>query len=96
MSQEDTDKGFWDRADSFIGLANGYCNETPRGKVSTSLLYAAARFNSFIVASHAESAEQMKTEKEAALDYFVEQYREMLEENLDDQIQNFQSFRGSE
>jgi len=35
------------------------------------LLYAAARFNAFIVAGHAD------------FDYFTGEYRRMLEENLD-------------
>lgn len=95
MSQDDVDKGFWERSDSFILLANDYCDASPRGKVSASLLYAAARFNSFIVASHADSAEQMESEKAAAIEYFIEQYRKMLEENLNDHIKNFESYRGT-
>ncbi len=95
MSQGDDGKGFWDRADSFIQLANDYCDQVPRGKVSASLLYATARFNSFVVASHASSAEEMESEKTAAVEYFVQQYRKMLEENLEDHIQNFEGYRGS-
>jgi hypothetical protein len=83
------DDKFWDRADSFINLANDYCDEISRGKVSSSLLYAAARFNAFIVAASAESKEELIGDKESAIEYFVEQYRKMLEENLDDSIEKF-------
>lgn len=96
MSKKDVDEGFWGRADSFIHLANDYCDLTPRGKVSASLLYAAARFNAFVVASHADSAEEMASEKAAAVEYFVEQFKQMLEENLGDHIDNFERYCCSE
>ena len=89
MSQNENDHTFWDRADKFIDVANGFCDQNPRGKVSASLLYAAARFNAFVVAASAEAPEEMLREREAALEYFVGEYRKMLEENLDDQIENF-------
>ena len=94
MSQSEVDETFWDRADRFINVANDFCDQIPRGKVSASLLYAAARFNSFVVTASAKSAEEMQNEKNAALEYFVGQYRKMLEENLDDHIQNFEKYMG--
>jgi hypothetical protein len=89
MGKNERDDNFWNRADRFIHIANDFCDQTSRGKVSSSLLYAAARFSSFVVASSAKSASEIQHQKEAALEYFVGQYRQMLEENLDDQIKNF-------
>ncbi len=88
-SNTKTPDEFWDRADSFIELANKYCDDVKIGQVSSSLLYAAARFNSFVVASSAKDAEEMIREKDAAIEYFTEQYKKMLSENLDENIRNF-------
>jgi len=90
MSENKPDKEFWDRADEVIHLANNQCDTASIGKVSSSLLYAAARFNSFIVASSAKSAEELKSDKEKAVEYFVEQYKKMLVENIDEHINNYE------
>lgn len=92
MSNKDVDESFWDRADSFIAKANEFSDQVPAGKVSSSLLYAAARFNSFIISSSSDSVEEMEQDKDAALEYFVGQFRKMLEENLDDHIKNFSTY----
>ena len=92
MSKHDVDDSFWDRADRFINQANDFCDHAPRDKVSASLLYAAARFNAFVVSATAETMEELQQDKDAALEYFVGQYRKMLEENLDDHIANFNEY----
>lgn len=79
---EQPDDAFYDLADQVIGLANESCDSLGAGKASAAVLYGAARFNAFIVASMPGS--DIPREKEAALDYFTEQYRKMLAEHLDD------------
>ena len=85
---DDQDPGFFARADAVIGLANTQLKDASRGKVSASLMYATARFNSWISAHGFESASEMAGAKDEALDYFVAEYRKMLEETLDDYIAN--------
>ena len=63
MAKEKLDDDFWDRADSFIDLANSYCEKVGRGQVSASLLYAAARFNASVVACSASSADELREDK---------------------------------
>lgn len=92
MSDDPTPKEFWERADKVIALANELVKDSTVGKVSSSLLYAAARFNSFNVATSVSSAEEMEKDKEEAIRYFTEQYRKMLTENLDDYIANYESY----
>ena len=82
MSDEKPDQKFWDLADQIIGIANDHCEDMGAGKVSSAVLYAAARFNAFIVASSPNA--DIPNEKEAALEYFGGQYKKMLSENLDD------------
>ncbi len=91
MSDDKPDKEFWDRADEIIDLANRQCESASNGKVSTSLLYAAARFNAFIVASSAKDPEELKNDKERAVKYFAEQYKKMLVENIDEHIKNYET-----
>ncbi|MNG29155.1 hypothetical protein D3C84_1145360 [compost metagenome] len=79
-----------------IHLANEQCNDAPKGKVSSSLLYAAARFNSFIVASMAGDLDELNADREEAISYFTEQYRKMLTENLDDYIENYKEYFGKD
>jgi hypothetical protein len=96
MSQECPSPEFWKRADAVIHLANEQCGEAPLGEVSSSILYAAARFNAFIVASAARDLDEMKANREEAIDYFPAQYKKMLIENLDDYIENFDNYRAEE
>jgi len=89
MSKNNIPQEFWDRADEVIEIANKQVKNSSIGDVSSSLLYAAARFNSFNVSSSANSAEDIKLDKENAIEYFTNQYRKMLEENINDYIENF-------
>ncbi len=95
MTKEKPDDGFWDRADSFIDLANSYCEKGEMGKVSASLLYAAARFNASVVACCAKSVDELKGDKKEAIKYFSGQYKKMLEENLEDYIANYEKYMSS-
>ena len=89
---DNADPKFYERADAVITLANEQMTETDRGKVSASLMFATARFNSFLSACQAASAEDLASGKEEIIRYFVEQYQTMLGENLDDYIANFEAY----
>lgn len=84
MSDEDLDIEFRRLADSFIDLANQHVGPDNREIVSMALLYAAARFNSFVVASHAADLRKYDSDRSRAFEFFLDKYREMLNENLDD------------
>lgn len=86
------DENFFDRADAHIHLANEHGETIERGKVSASLLYAAARYNSWVGACGFKSGSDMREAKQETMNYFVEQYKKMLEENLDDYIENFDRY----
>lgn len=86
------DEHFFRRADAHIDLANGQVKDSSRGKVSASLMYATARFNAWVTACGAESADELRDNRAASIEYFVAQYRTMLEENLDDYVANFTSY----
>jgi hypothetical protein len=82
--QEATEREFRRVADAFIDRANDYLTTVPKENVGMSLLFAAARFNAFVVASHSKTPEKYDADRAKAIDFFTEQYLRMLEENLDD------------
>ena len=93
MSTEALDDAFWQRADEIINLANEQCEKAESSDdVSASLLYATARFNAFLIASTAQSAGDIQSGKQDAVAYFTEQYRQLLMDNLDDYIENFDEY----
>lgn len=92
MSSNEISPEFWERADEVIAVANKQAADADIGKVSSSTLYAAARFNAFNVASSADDVEEMKKDKDEAIRYFTEQYRKMLTENLDEYIENYEEY----
>lgn len=90
---EEVDKKFFERADAHIHLSNDQISEeVGRGKVSASNMYATARFNAWVSACGWNSAQELTEAKAETVDYFVSEYRKMLEENLDDYIANFESY----
>jgi len=92
MSNNNPDQAFWERVNAIINTANAQCDAADPNHVAASTMFAVARFNAFIVANGTGSAENMKPEKDRALDYFTEQFRKMMAENLDDFIANFDKY----
>ncbi|WP_338525255.1 DUF3144 domain-containing protein [Pseudomonas batumici] len=87
---ESTDESFYDRADAHINLSNEQLKAFENlGKVSASMMFGTTRFNAWVSARSFKSGEEMAQAREAMLNYFCEQYRMMLEDNLDDHINNF-------
>jgi hypothetical protein len=84
MSKLPRDPQFWAIANSFIHKANEQCADADRRKVSAALLYAAARFNSFVAAAASKDEVTFRADREKALEFFTGEFRTMLGENLDD------------
>ncbi len=87
-----TDELFYERADEHIQLANEQLADISRGKVSASFMYAVARFNAWVTACKADSANDLRDGKDKSIEYFVAQYRAMLNDNLDDYIKHFDKY----
>jgi hypothetical protein len=83
---------FWNRANALINLSNDQCDSADPSEVAASTMFASARFNAFIVARATGNAQNMKLEKERALEYLTDQFRRMMSENLDDFIQNHEQY----
>ncbi len=86
------DDAFWRVADAFIANANEQAVVVDRGVVSAGFSYTSARFNAFVIASQCGSKEAFEAEKSAAIDYFVNQYKLALTENVADYQANFDTY----
>lgn len=86
------DDNFFNRADEHINLSNKQLSTSTRGKVSASMMYSVARFNSWISACGFNNAKEMNEAKHETIKYFVAEYEKMLRENLEDYINNFDEY----
>ncbi len=78
--QEPVPKEFFALVDRFIRLANELTANHNTSRVSAVIMYAAARYNAHCMVALDPETRQNRS---AAVDYFVSQYRSMLEENAD-------------
>jgi hypothetical protein len=87
------DDEFYQRADQHIKLSNNQITkDMPVGNISASMMYSTARFNAWMQAYTCDSSVEMSVKKNEAIDYFVDEYRKMLNENLDEYIENFDAY----
>ncbi|UZE31350.1 DUF3144 domain-containing protein [Pseudomonas asplenii] len=92
---ETIDESFYDRADEHINLANEQLKHVENfGKVNASMMFGTTRFNAWVSSRNFKSGEEMAQAREAMITYFCDQYRLMLEDNLDDHIKNFELYMG--
>ncbi|HDS1679401.1 TPA: DUF3144 domain-containing protein [Pseudomonas putida] len=88
-----TDQAFYDRADAHIDLANQQIDTLADvGKVSASMTFATSRFSAWLSARNFKSGAEMAAAREEILKYFSEQYRMMLEDNVDEYIEQFDRY----
>ena len=75
---------FFERADEFIKQANDFCRppkgqqakpEELRGQVSAAMLFATARFNTWVAANNFKDGEEMREAKEQVMSYLLQQFQ---------------------
>ncbi len=84
MTDEATEREFRKIADVFIDIANEQIGKSPKENVGMALLFAASRFNAFVVASHCKTLDRYEADRDRAIEFFSKEYLRMLEENLED------------
>jgi len=94
MTTQTDDQQFWQLIDQFIQHANeqGQASGAPPHVAGAALLFAAARFNAYVLARSAGSAEQFSANKDNALEYFRGQFDKMMSENMADYETNFDKY----
>ena len=93
LSDEELDGQLREVADKFIDLANQQAQRFHKENVSQGMMYGTARFNAFVVASHADDVLAYDEDRDRAIEYFVGQYRQMLISNLDDYRGSFEDLK---
>ena len=84
MSQDQRNLEFRQIADSFIDVANKQSDKVDSARVGSSMIYACARFSSFVVASHSKDKEQFESEIDNAVEFFSSEFKRMLMENMEE------------
>lgn len=94
MAKEKTNEtSIYTMADKFIALANELVDTEDVGRIGTAMRYATARFNAHEASLKTEDLEK---EKGDALEWFSEQFRTMLIENLDVHVEQQKAQRDAE
>lgn len=87
------DNEFYKRADEHIKLSNNQIKkDIPLGDIGASMMFSTARFNDWMNAYSCENSVEMQVQKTETINYFVEEYRKMLNENLDEYIENYDAY----
>jgi len=92
LSEDEVDAIYRQMIDSFIDSANEFADQNSPENVGMALLYAASRFNAFVVSQHAENLEGFENDIEKAQQFFQSQYQEMLNENFEDYKKTYQKY----
>lgn len=86
-------QAFFQRADSFIQLANSQLSpEAHTAQVSASLMYSSARYSASVASIGFSNADDFVKEKQQIIDFYSKQFSQMLSDNLDDYARNFDNY----
>lgn len=90
MSEQPRDKAFYDLADAHIRVANEHMGQVKPSQASAAMLFAAARFNAFVIMAASADKGEMLAQKEAAIAYFLNEYEKNLRENIDEHLARYE------
>ena len=89
LTQEEQNKLFKHIADTHIDLANSQLETADIHIVSSGLVYGAARFNAFTIASESDNLKNYNERRKGAVAHYTKLFQNMLEENLDNYKEAF-------
>jgi len=92
INDEELDQVYRRMVDLFIDRANELAENNSPENVGMAILYAASRFNAHVVSQHAASLEEYERDLAKAQSFFCDQYRQMLDENLEDYKQVYSKY----
>ncbi len=90
MSEIPHDQEFYALADAHIDLANQHMGSVKPSKASAAMLFAASRFNAFVIMAASANKGEMLAQKEAAIAYFLNEYETNLRENIDEHLKRYE------
>jgi len=87
---------FWDAVDQFIEIANKATEEGDIGIVRSAMVYAAARYSAFNLASVAENRREFLSDSEDAVEHLSREFSKVLAENMADYGENYKVYLRAE
>jgi hypothetical protein len=92
ISDDDLDVAYRRMVDLFIDRANELAEDDSPENVGMALLFAASRFNAYVISQHAQTLEDYERDLPRAREFFLAQYKQMLDENLEDYKQVYSKY----
>lgn len=91
------DERIFDLADQLVAQANMATDQgLSPGEVHQALMYASARYGAFIVAASSESKADFKEDKLEARNFYLDQFRQLLNDNFDDYLHHYEHYLGED
>jgi hypothetical protein len=92
ISDDELDVAYRGMVDLFIDRANELAEDNSPENVGMALLFAASRFNAYVISQHAQTLEDYERDLPKAHEFFLAQYQQMLDENLEDYKQVYSKY----
>jgi hypothetical protein len=92
IDDDEFDAAYRRMVDLFIDRANELADDNSPENVGLALLFAASRFNAHVVSQHAQTLEDYARDVPKAREFFLAQYQQMLDENLEDYKQVYSKY----
>lgn len=89
MSKPVDDRMIRQTADKFISLANEQSETMSTDMVGLGFMYGASRYSAFVVANQCGDLDTFNLNKDEALEFYTEQFKRMLSENLEQHQSQF-------
>lgn len=83
------DSAYADRINELVSTLNDQAKSAPVVDVADSAIYAAARYLVFAHATQFESKEELERTREEAVEHFLDAFRHILNDNMDEQLSSF-------
>ncbi|BFM06513.1 DUF3144 domain-containing protein [Halioxenophilus aromaticivorans] len=95
--EQEKQSQLYDLVDALVELANQATDKAlDPGEAHQAMMYATARYGAFIVAASSESKEDYEQDKLDARNFYMDQFRQLLNENFDDYLANFDQYLDSD
>ena len=92
IDDDELDTAYRRMVDMFIDQANQLAEDDSPENVGMAMLFAASRFNAHVVSQHAQTLEDYERDLPKAREFFLTQYQQMLDENLEDYKQVYSKY----
>ncbi len=89
-NNEAVEQAFWTLAEQMLELGNSKAQDIDPGVVSEAMMYASARFATFVMANSSESKEDFIADRSEYFKYLAGRFRDFLDDSFDDYSENYE------